>query len=316
MAAITTTVPQVVLQSSTGQRRMPVMGLGTAPEAASKVSTKDAVLEAIKQGYRHFDAAAAYGVKKSVGEAIAEALQLGLIASRDELFVTSKLWVTDNHPHLIVPALQKSLRTLQLEYLDLFLIHWPITTQPGGVKYPIEVSEIVEFDMKGVWSSMEECQRLGLTKAIGISNFSIKKLEKLLSFATITPAVNQVEVNLGWQQVKLREFCKEKGIVITAFSPLRKGASRGENLVMDNDILKELADAHGKTIAQICLRWLYEQGLTFVAKSYDKERMNQNLQIFDWSLTEDDYKKISEIHQDRLIKGPTKPLLNDLWDEE
>lgn len=310
------TVPEIVLPSSTGQRKMPVMGLGTAPEATSKVTTKDAVLEAIKQGYRHFDAAAAYGVEHSVGEAIAEALKLGLISSRDELFVTSKLWVTDNHPHLIVPALKKSLRTLQLEYLDLILIHWPITTNPGEVKYPIEVSDIVEFDLKGVWTSLEECQKLGLTKAIGASNFSIKKLQKLLSFATIPPAVNQVEVNLGWQQEKLRAFCKEKGIIVTAFSPLRKGASRGANLVMDNDILKELADAHGKTIAQICLRWLYEQGLTFVVKSYDKERMNQNLQIFDWSLSEEDYKKISEIHQERLIKGPTKPLLDDLWDEE
>lgn len=108
--AVAPTVPEVVLSSSTGQRKMPVMGLGTAPEATSKVTTKDAVLEAIKQGYRHFDAAAAYGVEKSVGEAIAEALKLGLISSRDELFVTSKLWVTDNHPELIVPALQKSLR--------------------------------------------------------------------------------------------------------------------------------------------------------------------------------------------------------------
>ncbi|KAL9297426.1 hypothetical protein ACSQ67_023322 [Phaseolus vulgaris] len=285
-----TKVPSLTLHSSSAQRKMPVVGLGTAPEATSAVTTKDAVLEAIKQGYRHFDAASAYGVEQSVGEAIAEALQLGLIASRDELFVTSKLWVTDNHAQTIVPALQKSLRTLQLEYLDLFLIHWPIATKPGKVVYPIEVSEIVEFDMKGVWESFEECQRLGLTKAIG------------------------VEVNLGWQQPELREFCKENGITVTAFSPLRKGAVRGSNLVMDNDVIKELADAHGKTVARICLRWLYEQGLTFVVKSYDKERMKQNLGIFDWSLSEEDYKKISEIHQDRLIKGPTKPLLDDLWE--
>lgn len=311
-----TTVSEITLHSSSGQRKMPVIGLGTAPEATSVVTTKDAVLEAIKQGYRHFDTAAAYGVENSVGEGIAQALKLGLIASRDELFITSKLWVTDNHPKTIVPALQKSLRTLELEYLDLFMIHWPIATKPGKVVFPIEVSQIVEFDMKGVWGSMEECQRLGLTKAIGVSNFSIKKLEKLLSFATIPPAVNQVEVNLGWQQRKLRDFCKAKGITITAFSPLRKGASRGANLIMDNDILKELANAHGKTVAQICLRWLYEQGLTFVVKSYDKERMKQNLEIFDWSLTEDDYMKIREIYQERLIKGPTKPLLDDLWDDE
>lgn len=225
-----TTIPQVTLHSSSGHRKMPVIGLGTAPEATSTVTTKDAVLEAIKQGYRHFDAASAYGVEQSVGEAIAEALKLGLVQSRDELFVTSKLWVTDNHAHTIVPALQKSLRsthfpihttslrtislfllsqlskfqlcnsfhvcfscrTLQLEYLDLYLIHWPIATKPGKVVYPIEVSEIVEFDLKGVWESMEECQKLGLTKAIGVSNFSISRLEKLLSFATIPPAVNQV----------------------------------------------------------------------------------------------------------------------------
>ena len=108
-----TKVPSLTLHSSSAQRKMPVVGLGTAPEATSAVTTKDAVLEAIKQGYRHFDAASAYGVEQSVGEAIAEALQLGLIASRDELFVTSKLWVTDNHAQTIVPALQKSLRSSQ-----------------------------------------------------------------------------------------------------------------------------------------------------------------------------------------------------------
>ncbi|RDX69959.1 hypothetical protein CR513_50857, partial [Mucuna pruriens] len=309
-------IPEVVLRSSSGQRKMPIIGLGTAPESGSKVSTKDAVVEAIKQGYRHFDAAAAYGVEQALGEAIAEALQLGLIASRDDLFITSKLWVTHNHPHLILPALNQSLRTLELEYLDLFLIHWPIAAKPGKVTYPIEQSELVPFDMKGVWEAMEECQKLGLTRAIGVSNFSVKKLQNLLSLATIPPVVNQVEINLGWQQERLRHFCKEKGITLTAFSPLRKGASKGNNIVLDNDLLKHMADAHAKTVAQICLRWIYEQGVSFVVKSYDKERMKQNLEIFDWSLTEDDYKKISEIYQDRLIKGPTKPLLDDLWDED
>lgn len=110
--AATTLVSEVTLPSSSGQRKMPLMGLGTAPEATSAVTTKDAVLEAIKQGYRHFDAASAYGVEQSLGEAIAEALKQGLIASRDQLFITTKLWVTDNHAHTILPALQKSLRSL------------------------------------------------------------------------------------------------------------------------------------------------------------------------------------------------------------
>ncbi|XP_014503536.1 NAD(P)H-dependent 6'-deoxychalcone synthase [Vigna radiata var. radiata] len=313
MAAVE--IPTLVLPNSSSQQRVPVVGMGSAPDFTCKTDTKEAIIEAIKQGYRHFDTAAAYGSEQALGEALKEAVQLGLV-SRQDLFVTSKLWVTDNHPHLVVSALKKSLRTLQLEYLDLYLIHWPISSQPGKFSFPIEVSDLLPFDVKGVWEAMEECQKLGLTRAIGVSNFSVKKLENLLSVATIRPVVNQVEMNLAWQQKKLREFCSENGIVITAFSPLRKGASKGANEVMENEMLKEIAEAHGKTIAQVSLRWLYEQGVTFVPKSYDKGRMNQNLQIFDWKLTKQDLQKISEIYQNRLINGPTKPQLNDLWDDE
>ncbi|WVY90760.1 hypothetical protein V8G54_036274 [Vigna mungo] len=308
-------IPTLVFPNSSSQQRVPVVGMGSAPDFTCKTDTKEAIIEAIKQGYRHFDTAAAYGSEQALGEALKEAVQLGLV-SRQDLFVTSKLWVTDNHPHLVVSALKKSLRTLQLEYLDLYLIHWPISSQPGKFSFPIEVSDLLPFDVKGVWEAMEECQKLGLTRAIGVSNFSVKKLENLLSVATIRPVVNQVEMNLAWQQKKLREFCSENGIVITAFSPLRKGASKGANEVMENEMLKEIAEAHGKTIAQVSLRWLYEQGVTFVPKSYDKGRMNQNLQIFDWKLTKEDLQKISQIYQNRLINGPTKPQLNDLWDDE
>ncbi|KAK7371829.1 hypothetical protein VNO80_05195 [Phaseolus coccineus] len=308
-------IPTLVLPNSSSQQRVPVIGMGSAPDFTCKKDTKEAIIEAIKQGYRHFDTAAAYGSEQALGEALKEAVDLGLV-SRQDLFVTSKLWVTDNHPHLVVSALRKSLRTLQLEYLDLYLIHWPLSSQPGKFSFPIDVQDLLPFDVKGVWEAMEECQKLGLTRAIGVSNFSVKKLQNLLSVATIRPVVNQVEMNLAWQQKKLREFCNANGIVITAFSPLRKGASKGPNEVMENDVLKEIADAHGKSIAQICLRWLYEQGVTSVPKSYDKGRMSQNLQIFNWTLTEEDHNKISQINQNRLINGPTKPQLNDLWDDE
>ncbi|KAK7299834.1 hypothetical protein RJT34_10662 [Clitoria ternatea] len=311
----TTEIPTVLLPNSNGEQRVPVIGMGSAPDFTCKKDTKEAIIEAVRQGYRHFDTAAAYGSEQALGEGLKEAINLGLV-TRQELFVTSKLWVTNNHPHLVVPALHKSLKTLQLEYLDLYLIHWPLSTKPEKFSFPIEVEDLLPFDVKGVWESMEECQKLGLTKAIGVSNFSVKKLRNLLSVATIRPVVNQVEMNLAWQQKKLREFCSANGILITAFSPLRKGASRGPNEVMENDMLKEIADAHGKSIAQVCLRWLYEQGVTFVPKSYDKERMNQNLQIFDFALTKEDHHKIEQIKQSRLISGPTKPQLNDLWDEE
>lgn len=310
-------IPQVVLKSSSNQCNMPVIAFGTAAVTNNDGEiTKVAVIEAIKSGYRHFDTASIYGSEEALGEAIEEALQLGLIGSRDELFITSKLWVTNNFPHLVLPALQKSLQTLKLEYLDLYLIHWPISVKPGNWELPYAEELITTFDLKGVWTSMEECQKLGLTKSIGVSNFTRKKLEDLLSFAIIPPSVNQVEMNPVWHQKKLKEYCEAKGIIITAFSPLgAKGASWGSNEVMDSEILKQIAEEHGKNIAQVCLRWLYEQGVTMAVKSYNKERMKQNLEIFDWSLTKDDHEKIDQIKQIRVNNGPVVFIPN-LWDGE
>ncbi|KAL5137551.1 Deoxymugineic acid synthase 1-D [Glycine soja] len=135
-------------------------------------------------------------------------------------------------------------RRLKIEYLDLYLIHWPINVKPGDWETPYTKDLISAFNLTGVWKQMEECKKLGLAKSIGVSNFTCKKLKDLLSFATIPPSVNQ----------KLKEFCDEKGIIITAFSPLgAKGASWGSNVVMDSEILKEIAKAHGRTIAQVTI---------------------------------------------------------------
>ncbi|BAT79858.1 hypothetical protein LR48_Vigan04g024400 [Vigna angularis] len=303
-------IPHVVLQSSSNHHKMPVIGFGTA-STSSPIDTKETMLEAIKLGYRHFDTASKYGSEKSLGEAIAEALQIGLIASRDELFITSKLWCTDNFPCLVLPAIYKTLESLKLEYVDLYLIHWPISVKPGTWDFPFPEEALTSFDLKGVWQAMEECQKQGLTKLIGVSNFSCHKLENLLYFATIPPSVNQVELNPTWQQKELREFCEEKNIIVTAYSPLGSGNFWGLNNVMDNELLKQIGEAHGKSIAQVSLRWLYELGVTIVVKSYNKERMKQNLEIFDWALTKDDYAKIDEIKQSRMCNlGP------EIWDDE
>ncbi|PUZ71076.1 hypothetical protein GQ55_2G285900 [Panicum hallii var. hallii] len=297
-------VPEVALPSGDA-RPMPVIGLGTAvmfhvrPE-----DTQDAVLAAIELGFRCFDTAYLYGTERQLGDAVAEAVRRGLVRSREEVFVTSKLWCTQCHPDLVVPSLRETLQNLQMEYLDLYLIHQPICQKPGPPVFPAKREDARPFDFKGVWQAMEECQRLGLARAIGVSNFTTKHLDKTLPFATITPAVNQVEVNPVCQQQKLRTYCAEKGIHVQAFSPLGGQSWNGEaNAVLESEVLAEIAKARGKSVAQVSLRWVYEQGVSIVVKTYNKERLRQNLELFDWELTDEDRLKISQIPQKKLQGG-------------
>ncbi|KAK4479699.1 hypothetical protein RD792_015230 [Penstemon davidsonii] len=295
-------IPTVSLSNC--DKAMPIMAMGTSSyPPADLETTKAAILEAIKVGYRHFDTAFAYGSEKAVGEAIVEALGLGLIESRDQLFITTKLWPSFADPAQIVPACKASLQNLQLEYVDLYLIHLPVRLTEMVRKTPVEREVIEPLDIKGVWESMEECKHLGLTKAIGISNFSCRLTQEVLSVAKIPPAVNQVEMNPVWQQKKLRELCREKGIHITAYSPLgANNTAWGDNRIVESDVLARIANARGKTTAQVALRWVYEQGVILATKSFNKERMKENLQIFDWALTQQDLQSIDQLPQ---VKGVT-----------
>ncbi|ESR54943.1 hypothetical protein CICLE_v10024358mg [Citrus x clementina] len=281
-------ISELKLSSSSGHPSMPVIGLGCSVDKSDIDALKLVVLEAIELGYRHFDTAAIYGTEKALGEAIAEALRLGLVSSREQLFITSKLWCQDAHRDHVIPALKKSLSALQIEYLDLYLIHWPISSKPVEMGFaPVPKEDLLPMDYKGVWEAMEDSQTLGLTKSIGLSNFSCKKIETILTFAIIPPSINQIEMNPLWQQKKLR-----------------------------------IAKAHGKTVAQVSLRWIVEQGATVVVRSLNKERMKQNMGIFDWELVDDDYKKINQIPQRRLIPSdfwvsPQGPFQTpeELWDD-
>ncbi|KAL8106274.1 hypothetical protein AgCh_029893 [Apium graveolens] len=317
-------IPRVAL-SSGNAKTMPVLGLGTgdyphpAPEAVIQ-----AVHEAIKLGYTMFDTASAYGTEEALGEAISQALDLGLIKSRDDVFITSKIWCTENHGDRVLPALQKTLQNMKLEYLDQYLIHWPVSMKPGSEPFHVNQEDVVPMDIKSVWTAMEECQTLGLTKSIGVSNFTCKKLADLLAFAKIPPAINQVEMNPVWQQGKLREFCQANGIMISAYSPLgAAGAQWGTKGVLESPVLMEIAKSKGKSVAQVALRWAYEQGVVIVMKSFNKERLKQNLEIFDWELSDEDSKKIAEIEQSRACNGKmfisetgTIKSLEELWDGE
>ncbi|KAK8601266.1 hypothetical protein V6N13_059012 [Hibiscus sabdariffa] len=316
-------IPEHILSSS--GRTMPLLGFGTAvsPPVGPQV-TKAAILEAIEVGYRHFDTACLYGTEQPLGEAIVEAVSVGLIKSREDLFITSKLWCSDAHGGLVLPALHRSLENLRLEYLDLYLIHWPVSSKPGIYEFPIKQEDFLAMDFKAVWKAMEDCQRLGLTKSIGVSNFSCKKLADILAFAEIPPAVNQVELNPLWQQKKLREFCKANGILLTAYAPLgAQGTIWGSNRVLECEVLKKIAKEKGKTVAQICLRWGFEQGISILVKSFNRERMKSNLEIFNWSLSPDEVRKIDDTPQTRLCcgecyiseYGPFKTI-EELWDGE
>nr|XP_017220713.1 PREDICTED: non-functional NADPH-dependent codeinone reductase 2-like [Daucus carota subsp. sativus] len=319
-------IPEICL-SSGNAKPMPVLGLGLGasdPTPEVITNTKKAVLDAIELGYRMFDTAAFYQTEEALGEAIAQAISRGLIKSRDELFITSKLWLHDNYGDRVLPALQKSLRDMKLDYLDQYLIHFPVSMKAGSNPFQLNPENFAAMDFKAVWTAMEECQSLGLTKSIGVSNFSCKKLADILAFAKIPPAINQVELNPAWQQGKLRAFCQANGIKVAAYSPLgAAGAFWGTKGVLEAEVLIEIAKSKGKSVAQIALRWAYEQGIVIVMKSYNKERLKQNLEIFGWELSDEESKKIAAIPQRRANlaeffvseTGPFKTL-EELWDGE
>ncbi|KAG9133518.1 hypothetical protein Leryth_019432 [Lithospermum erythrorhizon] len=183
-------------------------------------------------------------------------------------------------------------------------------------------SDVITFDIKGTWKAMESCYQLGLAKSIGVSNYSWKKLSQVLEIATIPPSVNQVEVSVTWQQKELIEFCKEKNIHVMAWSPLGSyNTFYGSAAVLESPVLKSIAANKQKT--SVALRWIYEQGATSIPKSFNKERMKQNLKISDWELTEEEIAQIHQIPQKRgyaidMFINPDGQYktLEELWDEE
>nr|CAB3487181.1 unnamed protein product [Digitaria exilis] len=198
-------------------RLVPAVGLGTSafPFQFVEEEVKAAVLAALELGYRHLDTASLYLSERAVGEAVAEAARRGLVASREEVFVTTKLWCTQCHPELVLPSLRESLhsekvaalidlvfncRNLQMEYVDLYLVHWPMAIKPSKPQFPIKREDIMPMDLSGVWQAMEESHRLGLAKMIGVSNFTTRKLKELLATANIPPAVNQISLRWIYEQ--------------------------------------------------------------------------------------------------------------------
>lgn len=258
--------------------KMPWFGIGVfkveeGPELVHAVKT------AIKHGYRSVDTAAIYENEEGVGLGIREGIKEAGI-SREDLFVTSKVWNADLGYESTITAYETSLNKLGLEYLDLYLIHWP-----------------VQGKYKEAWRALETLYKAGRVKAIGVSNFQIHHLKDLMQDAEIKPMVNQVEYHPRLTQKELQSFCQEHGIQLEAWSPLMQGQ------LLDEQVLKDIANKYDKSTAQVILRWDLQNGVVTIPKSTKEHRIVENATVFDFELTEEEMERINDLNQNHRV-GP------------
>ncbi|XP_026727056.1 aldo-keto reductase AKR2E4-like [Trichoplusia ni] len=290
-AALAVLAPVVTLNDG---NKMPVFALGTgrgtAKETESLEDVKQAVIWAIEAGYRHIDTASIYGDEEQVGQGIAEAINKGLV-TREEMFVTTKLWSDKHARDQVVPSLRESLKRLGLSYVDLYLIHFPSAVNSEGAPLNIPYLE--------TWKGMEEAKRLNLTKSIGISNFNASQIQDLFDDKNgIMPAVNEIEVNPTHAQEALVSHCNNLGVAVMGYSPFgfmvsRKSANAPPPR-FDDPLITTLAEKYKKTPAQIVLNWLYSRSVIPVAKSVNKKRIEENIDIFDFKLNDEEIAAIAK----------------------
>jgi alcohol dehydrogenase (NADP+) len=289
--------------------KMPLLGLGTWK--SNERDAYRAVREAIKIGYRHFDCAARYENEKEVGEAIADAIAAGEV-TREELWITSKLWNNAHLPELVLPALKETLRDLQIDYIDLYLIHWPVAIKPEVI-FPLRGDEFVnleEIPLIDTWRAMEKTKTQGLSRHIGVSNFNIPKINDLIKKGSIKPECNQVECHPFLQQKKLLDFCKENQIALTAYAPLgsldRPARVRKDDdpILLENRVILEVAKETGHSPGQILIAWAVQRGTSVIPKSSNPGRLRQNFDSAEITLSPEQMQKINALDREfRFIDG-------------
>lgn len=297
---------------------LPSVGLGCWK--IEKPVAAEVVVQAARIGYRHFDCACDYGNEAEVGDGLAQAMEEGV--AREDLWITSKLWNTYHRREHVRPAIERSLDDLGLDYLDLYLIHFPISLAyvpfedrypPGWVFDPEAPQPAMKPDAAPIaetWAAMEELVTLGLTKRIGVCNFPVALLRDLLAYGMTPPAVLQVELHPYLTQEKLLRFCRESGIAVTAFSPFGApsyvpiGMATEDDSVMSKQLIHQIASRHERTPAQILLRWAVQRGTAVIPKTSRPERLAENLALFDFELSHEEMKRIDSLNRNQRFNDP------------
>ena len=282
-------IPTITLNN---KNTMPMIGLGTYRTTGDECTT---IKEGIEKGYRHIDTATLYENEAEIGKVLKEMILKGTI-KREDIFITTKVWFTDLDN--IKGTLQQSLNKLQLDYVDLYLIHWPVKVK-SETKQPYKDEDFLPFDTIKIWKEMEELVDLKLTKSIGVSNFQISKLKTILEHCRIKPVCNQIEMNIHLQRKELVSFCQQHDIVIVCYRPLSANLTHESYKHMKNHCLEdktviELSTKYNKTPSQICLRFLIEMNCIPIPKSQNIKHIEDNFNIFNFKIEENDMKKLKE----------------------
>ncbi|KAK9812757.1 hypothetical protein WJX72_003137 [[Myrmecia] bisecta] len=269
-------------------------------------------------GYRHIDCASTYNNEAQIGEALSPAINAGLVVRRD-IFVTSKLWNTDHATARVRQACLKSLKELQLDFLDLYLMHWPVSGNRGPT---------VEPGIRETWEAMQSLVDEGFVRSIGVSNFSIKKMQDILAYTRLPLSVCQVEIHPYHRNDQLIAWCRSQGVHVTAYSPLGSPDSatmfkREAPVLLQDPVLARIAASLGKSPAQVLIRWALQHGTSVLPKSTSPARIQANLEVFDWHMPADDFAELSALQpQMRMVDGsfwlhPAGPYktLQDFWNE-
>jgi alcohol dehydrogenase (NADP+) len=306
---------------------MPMLGLGTWKSAPGEVY--DAVKTALQAGYRHVDCAPIYGNEAEVGRALQESFDDGVV-DRDDVWVTSKLWNDSHAPEDVRPALEATLDDLNLDVLDLYLIHWPVAHKKG-VEMPQSPDELLSLDERPIretWAAMQELVDAGLVRHIGVSNFSVPKLRSLIDAADHPPEMNQIELHPYLQQSEMLDFCDEAGVHLTAYSPLgssdRPEAMKIENepSLMSDPTVHDIADRYDASPAQVLISWALHRGTVVIPKSVTPAHIKDNLAAAELALTDADMDALAELDRGfRYVNGAGWTMegspytLANIWDE-